>query len=139
MAYPRRTLRKGATDDGTSDRTYAPHSAYDPKPLASLPQWHQISDEDFGQSNEPATSNTLKRSADKKRSKTIGRRSNDGTDEEEDQSHHHERFPTEDVREFGETRLKDCGTEKKRCTSPKSLDCGALKGSCYDLSVYFSH
>lgn len=135
MAYPRYSLRERATNDGTGNRTYAPHGANDSKPLASLPQRYQVSDEDFSQSNEPATSDTLEGSADKKGSEPIGRRSNNGADEEEDQSHHHERFSTEDVREFGETGLKDGGAEKKRCAGPESLDCGALQGSCHDLIV----
>ena len=113
MAYPRNSLRKRATDDRTSDRTYAPHCADNSEPLASLPQRHKVGNEDLGKGYEAATSNTLERSTDKKGSEPVRRRSNDGADEEQDKSRHDEGFTAEDVREFGETRLKDCGAEEE--------------------------
>ena len=136
MTYPRHRLRKRATDDGTSDRTYAPHCANDSEPLASLPQRHHIGDQNLGEGYEAAASNTLERSANKKGPEPVRRRSNDGADEKKDKSHHDEGFSTEYVRKFGETRLKDCGGKKERCTSPKSFDCGSFQSSCHYLNVY---
>lgn len=133
--YPRHSLRKRATNDRTGDRTYTPHCANDSEPLTSLPQWYQVGDQNLGKGNEAATSNTLERPADKKGSKPVRRRSNDGADEKEYKSHHGEEFPSEDVRKFGETRLKYCRAEKERCTSPESLDRGALQGACHDLNM----
>ena len=138
MTYPRRSLRKCATDDRSSDRSYAPHCANNPEPLASLPQGHHVSDQNFGESDKAATSNTLQGSANKKRSERVRRRSDDGTDKEEDKSHHNESSSTKDVRELGEAWLKDCGAEKERCASPESLDCSTIQVTCHDLNVQVS-
>lgn len=118
--HPRYSLRKCATNDRTSDRTCAPHSANDAKVLASLPQRHQVSNQNLGKGYQPATSDNLKGSADQQRPETIGRRSNNAADEEEDKGHYDKGFLAEDVREFGKTRLKNCGTEEEDVPAQKA-------------------
>ena len=64
MTYPSDILCECSAQDGTCHGSDTPHPTHDAKVLTAEPQWYNVGDNDFSESNNAASANALDGPAD---------------------------------------------------------------------------